>query len=159
MRAFWDEVSTQASKTIGVKKSARGWEMKYGRLRKAYENYVREVNISGREGDSSDVIEVPRFFTEIHELEHRSTRNNPPGAMSSEIVPTCNVFGKELSSTRKRNREGHLRVLKEIEAGSSKRHAELLSEVREGNRQRAQLVGFVGELVNTLKSSLGHKEK
>ncbi len=86
MKSFWSEVSLIASSTEGINKPARGWEMKYGRLRKQYEKYLRNVNVSGREGDDEELFEKPPFFEEIHQLER------PLGAMSAEMEANCNIF-------------------------------------------------------------------
>ena len=44
--------------------------------------------------------------------------------------------------------------LKEVEERTKANHAEMMNEVREGNKYRAELVGLVGELVKAMKSNL-----
>ena len=154
MKQFWADVMKTANRTCKITKSARSWEMKYCRLKKAYESYTRRVNVSGREGDDDELYTEPKFFREIHELESSSARNTLIGAMWSEMPSTQNVYGKKVSSTRKRTLNEKMSYLKEVEERTNANHAEMLNEVREGNKYRADLVGLVGELVKAVKSNL-----
>ncbi len=70
------------------------------------------------------------------------------------MTSTLNIFGDQLTSTRKRKREEYAELLIDLEKQTARRHEEIVEEVREGNKHRAQLVGFVVELVSALKSSL-----
>ena len=151
MREFWNDVMNTAKSKAGIHKTARSWEMKYGRLRKAYEAYVRRVNVSGREGDEEDLYERPLYYSEIHELESKAARNTLLGAISSEMPAKHNIYGRTVSSTRKKTQSDKLEFLRVLEEKHHSNHSEIIKEVRGGNKHRAELVGLVGELVQAVK--------
>ncbi len=94
------------------------------------------------------------YFSEIHELERQAERYDPLAALSSAGIPGKTVSGRQLSSTRKRLQNERGEVISDLPDLSMKQHAELLTEPRESNKHRAELVKLVGELVDVVKRSL-----
>ena len=62
MTEFCSAVRLKASNTEGVNKLVRGWEVKYGRLRKQYEKFLRNIYVYGRKGDNEGLFEKLLFF-------------------------------------------------------------------------------------------------
>ena len=86
MKAFFSYAVIHAASKYGVYRSASGWEKKFRRLKKEYSKFRAMLQSNGRDRDDQDLFNTPAYFKELHELEKRHGRHDPPSILSSASI-------------------------------------------------------------------------
>lgn len=96
----------------------------------------------------------PPFFEQLHEQEKNNARNNPPGALCRDAMPSYDGGGDgdggggsggcgTASSSHKRSRNDSGAVLRELDRAAAARHAALQQQLKKGSKEKKRLVDIV----------------
>ena len=149
-----------AKETHGIRRTSKGWQKKFNRLKQEHSQFISKIEDSGRSGDDPDLRNTPPFHLEMCELERDKARHSPPALLSTEALSISgapdDTEGSEvqLTSSRKRKRESAAMSLDAMNSKAEIRHSELVELVKQqndllaaNNNERSMMRGVILELV------------
>ena len=129
LKKVFEKTIAIAQESFGITRSATGCQKKHNRMRKEYGAYVTKLKQSGRDGSDFELYNKPAFYSQVHELEHRNARHDPPAMMCTAMLGTDCANGASMYSSRKRIKREHQSYYDEAEKRNQERHIELLSGI------------------------------
>lgn len=145
MKDVFIQAVEQAEKEFGIKRSAKAWQKKFGRMKTEYSNFITKLQQSGRDGDDPDLYDKPDFYDKMHELESGNARHDPPSLLSSDGNSTASG-----TSSRKKAKLSHREMLSNLIESQKDRHDDLLDAIKQSNEERAKTRSILEKIVEKL---------
>lgn len=142
------EATKLAEKEHGVKRTAKGWQKKFTRMKQEYTAFVAKLSESGRDGDDEGLFDTPEFYERMHELERGKARHDPPAVLCTEDASL--ISDAPLSSSRKRVKLSHSAVMESFMEKQEQRHSDLIAEIQRGNEEKEKMRNVLERLVDKL---------
>ena len=137
-----------AERENNIKRTAKGWQKKFTRIKQDYSAYIAKISISGRDGDDEGLYDKPEYFKQMHELEHNKARHAPPAVLSTDAA--LDSSEPTLSSSRKKIKLSNNSAVAEYIEQQKDRQDALLLEIKKSNEEKAKMREVMERLVERL---------
>lgn len=134
-----------AEQSHGIKRTAKGWQKKFTRIKQEYFAFIAMVKQSGRYADDDDLFNTSKYFENMHELEKSKARHDTPGDYS--IDEGASVAETPGTSTRKRTRISRDALPAAFLEKQEPTNEILIAELRKGNQDREKTSNLLDRLV------------